>query len=99
MNLARSFTVATLVVAPSIVGCTDTAVGPRTSPMPVGALTPDIIVDRIAPDSLSADFTVTPTGGSFVLGKHAIYFPPHSICDPGSSYGLSQWDAPCVVAD
>ena len=60
----------------------------------------DIIVDRMAPDSLSADITVTPTGGWFRLGNHGIYFPDHSICDPRvSSYGPDHWDEECVALD
>lgn len=65
--------------------------------MPAGAPSFDVIIDAVAPDSLSVDFTVTPTGGMFVLGKHAVYFPANSICDPAtSSYGPGEWDAPCT---
>lgn len=65
--------------------------------MPAGAPSFDVIIDEVAPDSLSVDFTVTPTGGMFVLGKHAVYFPANSICDPATStYGPDQWDAPCA---
>ena len=65
---------------------------------PVGAPRADVIVDYMAEDSASADFTVTPSGGVFNLGPHAIYFPANSICDPmTSSYGPTEWDAPCDV--
>ena len=65
--------------------------------VPAGIPTPDIIVHHVADDSLSAEFTVTPTGGIFSLGPHAIYFPAHSICDPATStYGPGEWDAPCT---
>jgi hypothetical protein len=65
-----------------------------------GRASADIIVDRMAPDSLSADITVTPTGGWFRLGNHGIFFPDHSICDPSSSsYGPDQWDEPCAALD
>ena len=64
---------------------------------PAGIPRADIIVHHVADDSLSAEFTVTPTGGVFHLGPHAIYFPAHSICDPAtSSYGPTEWDAPCA---
>ena len=70
------------------------------SARPDGAPSLDVIVNAIAPDSASADFTVTPTGGMFVLGAHAVYFPANSICDPEvSSYGVGEWDAPCVPLD
>lgn len=65
--------------------------------MPDGAPSFDVIIDAMAPDSLSVDFTVTPTGGMFVLGKHAVFFPANSICDPATStYGPGEWDAPCT---
>ncbi|NUQ91702.1 MAG: hypothetical protein HOQ12_07085 [Gemmatimonadaceae bacterium] len=70
------------------------------STMPAGAPSLDVIMNAVAPDSLSADFTVTPTGGLFVLGAHAVYFPDHSICDPATSgYGPDLWNAPCTPLD
>lgn len=80
----------------------DQAVAPRqsTSAMPPGAPSLDVIMNSTAPDSTSADFTVTPSGGMFVLGKHAVYFPDHAICDPAtSSYGPGHWDEPCTPLD
>lgn len=69
-------------------------------PRPPGAPSLDVIVNAIAPDSASADFTVTPTGGTFVLGAHAVHFPANSICDPVvSTYGPGEWDAPCTPLD
>lgn len=68
--------------------------------MPAGAPSMDVIVNAVAPDSLSADFTVTPTGGTFVLGAHAVFFPDHAICDPATSgYGPGLWDAACTPLD
>lgn len=78
--------------------CSGDLVEPAPQGLPPGAVRPDIIIDHIADDSLSADFTVTPTGGVFTLGRHAIFFPAHAICDPRvSTYGVDQWDAPCEV--
>ena len=76
----------------------DQAVSPLAERrLPAGAPSFDVIIDAMAPDSLSVDFTVTPSGGMFVLGKHAVYFPANSICDPATStYGPDQWDAPCA---
>lgn len=65
-----------------------------------GRVNADVIVDLMAADSLSADITVTPTGGWFRLGNHGIFFPDHAICDPAtSSYGVAHWDEPCDVLD
>jgi hypothetical protein len=83
--------------------------GPGSEALPFGGITvsrppagvprPDIIVHHVADDSASAEFTVTPSGGVFALGPHAIYFPANSICDPAtSSYGPGEWDAPCEPA-
>jgi hypothetical protein len=79
-----------------VAACSRDLVSPGVAPLPPGAIRPDVIVDFIADDSLSADFTVTPTGGLFKLGKHAIFFPENSICNPAaSSYGPQQWDEAC----
>ena len=65
-----------------------------------GRVNADVIVDHVAADSLSADITVTPTGGWFRLGNHGIFFPGDAICDPASSsYGTAHWDEPCAVLD
>ncbi|HUF26402.1 MAG TPA: hypothetical protein VMM18_05400 [Gemmatimonadaceae bacterium] len=96
MRRASSLTFAALALGLVVAGCGRDVVAPQQALAPVGAPRPDIIIDRIADDSLSADFTVTPTGGAFVLGKHAIFFPADVICDPRTStYGVSEWDAPC----
>ena len=80
----------------------DRAVAPTQGriAMPADAPSLDVIMNSTAPDSTSADFTVTPSGGMFVLGKHAVYFPDHSICDPATSgYGPESWDAPCTTLE
>ena len=90
-------------------GCAgDDLSGPGANALPWGGLTvsrgpagvprPDVIVHHVAEDSASAEFTVTATGGVFALGPHAIYFPPNSICSLESSYGPTEWDAPCEPA-
>lgn len=96
MRIRPSIALVAFTLATTSVACSEGFTAPKASPMPVGAPMPDVIVDWVAEDSLSADFTVTPTGGAFQLGPHAIYFPANSICDPArSSYGPTEWDAPC----
>jgi hypothetical protein len=57
-----------------------------------------VIIDHMAADQSSADFTITPSGGYFELGPHGIFFPENSICNPRTSaYGVQHWDAPCEV--
>lgn len=98
MRRATTLTFAALALGFVTAACGRDAIAPQGGMLPVGAPSPDIIVDWMAPDSTSADITVTPTGGMFALGKHAIYFPAYSICDPATSiYGQDQWDAPCEV--
>ena len=58
---------------------------------------PQLSLGGKADASDDVDFTVTPNGGTFMLGGNAVVFPAHSICDPAvSSYGPGTWDAPCV---
>ena len=83
-----------------LAACSDAVVAPKRSALPPGAPRPDIIMNLVAPDSMSADFTVTPSGGTFVLGAQAVIFPPNAICDPATTaYGPDQWDQPCTPVD
>src|SRR5918912_153091 len=99
--------IAPLALVSVIWACADSPVSPggrsAAARPPAGAPGPallDVLVDQVAPDSLSADFTVTPSGGTFVLGRHAVVFPDHAICDPATSgYGPDYWDAPCTPVD
>jgi hypothetical protein len=87
---------ALLSLVATVVACNDGVTAPRRATLPQGAPSLDVIVNHMAEDSTSADFTVTPTGGVFAIGKHAVSFAPNSICNPEtSSYGPSEWDAPC----
>lgn len=101
----RSFTRLTLAAAVALLAAcsaADQVSAPKLAKVarPAGAPSLDVIVNAVAPDSLSADFTVTPSGGIFVLGNNAIYFPDHSICDPETSnYGQGTWDDACVPLD
>ena len=48
-------------------------------------------------ENTSADFTVSPWGGVYRIGRHAVVFPAHSVCDPSTSgYGAELWDAACA---
>jgi hypothetical protein len=101
----RSFMRLTLTSAVALLAAcsaADQAVAPtvRHSARPAGAPSLDVVTNSVAPDSMSADFTVTPSGGMFSLGNNAVYFPANSICDPAtSSYGPGEWDAPCTPLD
>ena len=93
-TIRRSAALAVLAIG--LGACADSVTAPREE----APRTPDqaIIINMIAPDSTSADFTVTPTGGTFRMGKHAIWFPANAICDPAvSTYGPDTWDQPCTV--
>ena len=87
--------IAALVLAVTLAACGgDVATAPEA---PAGPPQLRITVDRMAPDSTSADFTVDRQGGVFQIGPHAVYFPARSICDPATSgYGTDMWDAPCA---
>lgn len=100
--LARQFRWSILVAVVAIAAaCADGSVAPTSDQaevLPGGAPRPNIIINQMAEDESSADFTVTPTGGYFRMGKHGIVFPRNVICDPeSSSYGPEFWDAECDV--
>src|SRR5688572_19923647 len=61
----------------------------------------DVIIDSVVTNGsdMDVDFTVTSTGGWFLVGPHKLYFPANSICDPSvSTYGPTEWDQPCTAA-
>lgn len=94
-NTVAGFALVTMMLS----ACSEQTTSPKSRYAPEGAPNLDVIVNRMAADSSSADFTVTPTGGTFVIGPHAIHFPANSICDPAtSSYGVTEWDEPCEPA-
>ena len=58
---------------------------------------PSLSLSGGLPDSTSADFSVGPNGGVFLLGNHAVVFPAGSVCDPATStYGRGTWDDACT---
>ena len=97
-------TVSTLVTMLAVAGCQDSLSAPQGgSAAPVSmslapAGSPQLSLNVDASSSDDVDFTVTPNGGTFVLGSNAVVFPARSICDPSvSSYGPGTWDQPCVA--
>jgi hypothetical protein len=100
--LARHLRWSTLVAFAALTAaCADSSIAPapeQAEMLPGGAPRPAIIINQMAADESSADFTVTPTGGYFRMGKHGIVFPRNAICDPAtSSYGREHWDEDCDV--
>jgi hypothetical protein len=81
--------------------CADNSLAPSRDDgqvLPGGAPNYLITIHRMAEDHSSAEFTVTPSGGYFQMGKHGIVFPRNAICDPAtSSYGREFWDDDCRV--
>jgi hypothetical protein len=107
-RFTRSHSGLIALFALAFAACSDQATAPNAAlPLrgitlgqsPAGVPHPDVIIHEMSDDSTSAEFTVTPTGGVFAIGPHAIYFPANSICDPTtSSYGPTEWDKPCDVS-
>ena len=93
-------TVSTLVTMIVIAGCQEAGVSAPQSAAtemkaPAGA--PQLSLSRSQSNNADVDFTVTPAGGVFYLGRNAIVFPANAICDPAtSSYGAGTWDDSCV---
>jgi hypothetical protein len=97
-------TVSTLVTMIVIAGCSEgvvsapqSAANEPTSMMMAPAGAPQLSLSRGQSNNADVDFTVTPSGGVFFLGRNAIVFPAHAICDPAtSSYGAGTWDDACT---
>src|SRR5215212_1885836 len=82
-----------VVVALLVAACNE----PSAPEAPVAEVPAFRIFPTYASDGKSADLVVEPSGGVFFLGKHALYFPANTICDPAiSTYGPTEWDAPCT---
>jgi hypothetical protein len=92
-------TVSTLVTMIVIAGCSEGVVSAPQSAVgemraPEGA--PQLSLSKNQANNADVDFTVTPSGGVFFLGRNAIVFPANAICDPAtSSYGAGTWDDAC----
>jgi hypothetical protein len=98
-----------LLLLSALVSCREGVVSPATAPIeapqaaapapmslaPQGRPHLDLVGGL--PDSASVDFVISPNGGIFDLGNHAVVFPANSVCDPAtSSYGPGTWDDPCT---
>ncbi len=96
-------TVSTLVTMIVVSGCQDSSAPALSSssvaPMmlaPAGR--PSLSLSGGASGNTSNDFTVSPNGGVYFAGNHAVVFPAGSVCDPvTSSYGPGTWDQPCTT--
>jgi hypothetical protein len=96
--------VASALVIGVLTGCSDTLVAPSAAPSaaPVSTILapsgrPQLSLSGNNVQNGSTQFTVSPSGGVYFVGNHAVVFPAHSICDPATStYGEGEWDAPCT---
>src|SRR6185503_17759612 len=90
-----------LVVAAALAACSDSSVSPK-NPSQANAVVDGggYTADLTAGDTSRFSITVDPSKNmAFYLGAgNQIRFPAGSICDPSSTYGPDQWDAPCTVA-
>lgn len=97
MRSNRSMKLLAITMTAVLAACSDANVSP-TAPAAESGPRLDIIINNMAADLSSADFTVTNTGGTFQMGPHAIYFPAQSICEAATStYGPTEWDNPCTA--
>jgi hypothetical protein len=93
-----SIAIAAVSILALVGACSDQPMAPSSTVRPPN---PDVIIDNVVTDgqNMDVDFTVTSTGGWYLVGPHKLYFPANSICDPArSTYGITEWDKPCVVA-
>jgi len=109
MRCKSRYTAGSLIVLMALAGCQDSVVSPGatrfeapgvSTPAPMSlapAGRPNLSLSGGLADSTSVDFLVSPNGGVFYTGNHAVVFPAQSICDPAtSSYGPGTWDQPCT---
>jgi hypothetical protein len=84
-----------------VAGCSDTSTAPRAakrvlSAAPASAF--DLTGTSLSYGDQSTDFVVTWRGGSFSLPYGTtVDFPQNSVCATSSTYGATEWDAPCTV--
>jgi hypothetical protein len=96
--------VASALVIGVLAGCSDTVVAPSAAPSAAPTTTrlapagrPDLKLSGNKERNGYTTFTVSPAGGTYFVGNHAVVFPARSICDPATStYGEGEWDAPCT---
>ena len=87
------------IAATATIGCAEGT----GAPTEVARITANVATEGPAPVPTSADTTTfvvnANLGGDFeIADQHWIHFPRRAICDPASTYGPTQWDAPCVAA-
>lgn len=95
-------TVSTLVTTVLIAGCMEQTVSaPQTSVAPTTTMMapesmPQLGSSGSSGNNISSDFTISPWGGTYLVGNHAVTIPANAVCDPDkSSYGPGTWDSPC----
>jgi hypothetical protein len=95
--------VANVAVLAIVAGCRDSSIaGPTAALRSVSPAmrmeapddAPSLSLSGGSSDNTATDFTVSPSGGVFFVGNHAVVFPANSVCDPATS-GYGNWDAPC----
>lgn len=97
--------VANIAVLALVAGCRDNVVAPTAvqASAPAAAMLaptsrPSLSLSGTSFTDGSADFTISPSGGVYYVGNHAVVFPAHSVCDPDkSTYGPGTWDDSCPV--
>ena len=98
--------VASMVVMTVLAGCSDSVVAPAAAPSgsptsmmqaPTGH--PNLLLFFDGQDNEERDFSISPWGGVYRIGNHALVFPARSVCEPSTAnYEAGDWDAPCEPA-
>jgi hypothetical protein len=98
--------VASMVVMTVLAGCSDNVAAPAAAPsasptsmMQAPAGRPTLSLSNDRKDNEETDFSVSPRGGVYRIGNHAVVFPAYSICEPSTAnYAAKDWDADCAPA-
>jgi hypothetical protein len=91
----------TIVVAliAGLAACSDGTVAPKSAAVQ-NLSNQGALAELTTTDTVRFSFVVNPSvSSSFYLGAgNSVRFPAGAVCDPASSYGVTEWDNPCTPA-
>jgi hypothetical protein len=100
--LKATRTTVLIALVSGLAACNDGAVAPRTqNAQQAGKVVGGgSLATLTQTDTVRFSFVVNPAvNSSFYLGAgNSVRFPAGSVCDPSSSYGLTEWDNSCAPA-
>jgi hypothetical protein len=89
-----------LLTAMLVAGCNDGTMAPKQDAGGPVTFSGGTTATLTSLDTTYFHFVIDPKkSATFALGDgNSIFFPKASVCDPNSTYGVTEWDKPCNVA-